>query len=238
MPSVIGTATSLLSSLLGGDENFGKVLGNYAGKFVDIFWKNQDFTHWLWFPSWLGLAVDGFSGGGGAVNKIMKRLLHNMINSPDFQKYLSLISMSLLRETFDFFQINNGQFFGQFIGKLITSLSAVICFSLPLSWWLNALYIWKKNERKKKLKVHNAVNVNYWGLWSNDNVDRTSVLSTRWHFAQTHRKSNCVRLTKNILIIALAVFIILITCMPKNETTQTKINKSLKGYGAFTQRLH
>lgn len=32
VPSVIGTGTALLASLLAGDENFGKVLGNYVGK--------------------------------------------------------------------------------------------------------------------------------------------------------------------------------------------------------------
>lgn len=32
VPSVIGSATSVLASLLAGDENFGKVLGNYVGK--------------------------------------------------------------------------------------------------------------------------------------------------------------------------------------------------------------
>lgn len=32
IPSVIGSGTALLSSLLAGEENFGKVLGNYVGK--------------------------------------------------------------------------------------------------------------------------------------------------------------------------------------------------------------
>lgn len=41
---MIGTGTGLLSGLLAGDDNFGKVLGTYVG-----------------------VAVDGFSGGGGAV---------------------------------------------------------------------------------------------------------------------------------------------------------------------------
>lgn len=45
VPSLISTATSLLSGLLGGDENFGAVLGGY-----------------------IGTAIDGLSGGGGAVN--------------------------------------------------------------------------------------------------------------------------------------------------------------------------
>lgn len=33
VPSTIGSATALLAGLLAGDENFGKVLGNYVGKF-------------------------------------------------------------------------------------------------------------------------------------------------------------------------------------------------------------
>ena len=45
VPGLISTGTSLISGLLGGDENFGKVLGGYVGT-----------------------AIDGLSGGGGAVN--------------------------------------------------------------------------------------------------------------------------------------------------------------------------
>lgn len=45
IPSLLSTGTSLLAGLLGGDENFGKVLGDYVG-----------------------IAVEGFSGGGGAVS--------------------------------------------------------------------------------------------------------------------------------------------------------------------------
>lgn len=64
IPLLISTGSSLIAGLLAGDENFGKVLGNY-----------------------IGLAVEGFSGGGGAVS--------------------------------------NGEFFGDFIGSLFSSLSAV-----------------------------------------------------------------------------------------------------------------
>ena len=35
VPSLISTGTSLLAGLLGGDENFGKVLGNYLGLAVE-----------------------------------------------------------------------------------------------------------------------------------------------------------------------------------------------------------
>lgn len=42
---LLGTGTSLIAGLLGGDENFGKVLGGYVGT-----------------------ALDGLSGGGGAVS--------------------------------------------------------------------------------------------------------------------------------------------------------------------------
>lgn len=45
IPSLLSTGTSLIAGLLGGDENFGKVLGSYVG-----------------------LAVEGLSGGGGAVS--------------------------------------------------------------------------------------------------------------------------------------------------------------------------
>lgn len=63
VPSLIGTATSLLSGLLAGDENFGKVLGTY-----------------------IGVAVDGFSGGGGAV--IFHLLLEGLSNKI-LKKYFS-----------------------------------------------------------------------------------------------------------------------------------------------------
>ncbi|KAJ6640284.1 hypothetical protein Bhyg_13034, partial [Pseudolycoriella hygida] len=63
VPSLLGTGTSLLAGLLAGDENFGKVLGTYVG-----------------------VAVDGLSGGGGAAL--------------------------------------NGQFFGQFLGTVLSQLSA------------------------------------------------------------------------------------------------------------------
>lgn len=67
---MIGSGTALLASLLAGDENFGKVLGNYAGKqsrkrIEDSF---SEFFHF--FVSKTGLAIDGFSGGGGAVNDL------------------------------------------------------------------------------------------------------------------------------------------------------------------------
>lgn len=74
----------------------------------------------------LGLAVDGLSGGGGAVNNMMRELLIKIFTLPGFRNYFSHISMKLIHESFDYFQINNGQFFGQFVGKLISSLSAVI----------------------------------------------------------------------------------------------------------------
>lgn len=46
VPSLISSGTSLLAGLLGGDENFGKVLGSY-----------------------IGLGIEGLSGGGGAVSR-------------------------------------------------------------------------------------------------------------------------------------------------------------------------
>lgn len=72
-----------------------------------------------------GLAIDGFSGGGGAVKKIMKKFLIKTMNSAAFKSYLAHIANILLRETIIYFQANNGQFFGQFVGKFISSLSAV-----------------------------------------------------------------------------------------------------------------
>lgn len=42
-----------------------------------------------------------------------------------FKNYLAHISNTLLRETIVYFQANNGQYFGQFVGKFVSSLSAV-----------------------------------------------------------------------------------------------------------------
>lgn len=82
IPSLLSTGTSLIAGLLGGDENFGKVLGSY-----------------------IGLAVEGLSGGGGAVS--------------NFFHSLQIITQSLT------LQDNNGAFFGNFVGTLFASLSAV-----------------------------------------------------------------------------------------------------------------
>lgn len=49
VPSIIATGTGLLAGLLAGDDNFGKVLGTYGV-----------------------VTIDGFSGGGGAVNFVMR----------------------------------------------------------------------------------------------------------------------------------------------------------------------
>lgn len=83
VPSLLSTGTSLIAGLLGGDENFGKVLGSY-----------------------IGIAVDGLSGGGGAVNIIYK-----------FRVWLHHVRI-LLKD-------NNGAFFGNFVGTLFAQLSAV-----------------------------------------------------------------------------------------------------------------
>lgn len=72
-----------------------------------------------------GIGLDGFSGGGGAVKKIMTKFLRKAMNSPAFKSYLAHISNILLCESIVYFQANNGQFLGQFIGKFISSLSAV-----------------------------------------------------------------------------------------------------------------
>lgn len=77
------------------------------------------------FVKHTGLGLDGFSGGGGAVKKIMKKVLNKAMNSTAFKSYLAHISNILLRESIVYFQANNGQFFGQFIGKFVSSLSAV-----------------------------------------------------------------------------------------------------------------
>lgn len=73
----------------------------------------------------IGIGLDGFSGGGGAVNNIMKQILAKATKSRAFKRYLKHISKILLDETIFYFQINNGQFFGQFIGQFLSSLSAV-----------------------------------------------------------------------------------------------------------------
>lgn len=68
----------------------------------------------------IGLAIDGFSGGGGAV--IIKMLLSHI----EFKINTLHMPKILLNKTIGYFQMNNGQFFGQFAGKFIASLSAVI----------------------------------------------------------------------------------------------------------------
>lgn len=55
---------------------------------------------------YIGIAVEGFSGGGGAV---VNRLL---------SAFKSI-------QIFNFIQDNNGIFFGNFLGTLLGSLSAV-----------------------------------------------------------------------------------------------------------------
>lgn len=73
--------------------------------------------------------MDGFSGGGGAVNskinKIAEKIIIKLIASPKLKGYLVHIRKTLIRETIDYFQVNNGQFVGQFLGTFIASLSAV-----------------------------------------------------------------------------------------------------------------
>lgn len=71
----MSTATSLISGLLAGDENFGKVLGGY-----------------------IGTAVDGLSGGGGAVRLIefnFENINYNFIKNR-FLMVSSLVSCSEL----------------------------------------------------------------------------------------------------------------------------------------------
>lgn len=60
VPSVISTSTALLAGLLAGEDNFGKVLGTYGA-----------------------LAIDSFSGGGGAVNFVMRHGLMTTWNGDE-----------------------------------------------------------------------------------------------------------------------------------------------------------
>lgn len=73
----------------------------------------------------LGIALDGVSGGGGAVKIITRKILTNAVHSPAFKRYMTFITNVLLRETIVYLQANNGQFLGQFVGKLVSALSAV-----------------------------------------------------------------------------------------------------------------
>ncbi|KAH8416542.1 hypothetical protein KR222_008301 [Zaprionus bogoriensis] len=82
--ALISTATSLLAGLLAGNKNFGTVLGQYVGT-----------------------ALDGLSGGGGAVS------------SGSLYGIKAESSLLLPR-----LQINNGQFLGNFLGTVLASLSA------------------------------------------------------------------------------------------------------------------
>lgn len=121
IPSVIGSGTALLSSLLAGEENFGKVLGNYVGKWLKLSIEIISLTFYLI----IGTAIDGFSGGGGAVMIKNLKSFKQLSNLPKFEKYVSHMTQVFMKESFNYFQANNGQFFGQFIGKFISSLSAV-----------------------------------------------------------------------------------------------------------------
>lgn len=89
MQGLIQTGTSLISGLLGGNKNFGLVLGQYVGT-----------------------ALDGLSGGGGAVGS---------------SNLFSWIS-SHFTCIYYFFQINNGQFIGNFLGTVLAALSAVFIY--------------------------------------------------------------------------------------------------------------
>ncbi|KAH8238358.1 hypothetical protein KR032_004917 [Drosophila birchii] len=82
---LIQTSTSLISGLLGGNKNFGLVLGKYVGT-----------------------ALDGLSGGGGAVRIIQEKYRKNN------NKYLYFV----------YFQIANGQFLGNFLGTVVAAASA------------------------------------------------------------------------------------------------------------------
>lgn len=122
--SVIGSATSLLASLLAGDENFGKILGMYLGE-----WVMNATTSANNLFCFSGTGLDGFSGGGGAVNTIndiIEKIILKIIKSPKLTGYLKHMRQTLINETIDYFQVNNGQFVGQFLGTFIASLSAVL----------------------------------------------------------------------------------------------------------------
>lgn len=83
---IIGSATALLASLLAGDDNFGKVLGAIVGKMIKsngIRWiafteqRENQFKYCSTFHT--GNAIDGFSGGGGAVNPKRIHSLEHLI---------------------------------------------------------------------------------------------------------------------------------------------------------------
>lgn len=69
----------------------------------------------------------GFSGGGGAVilNHKLKKMLSSLISLPKLENYVSHMTQMVINESLNYFQANNGQFFGQFVGKFISVLSAV-----------------------------------------------------------------------------------------------------------------
>lgn len=133
---LVGTGTALLASLIGGDENFGKVLGNIVG-----------------------LSIDGFSGGGGAVR---------------FQAVFSLsFRLFSFQKKHNFFclQANNGQFFGQFLGKFVSVLSAVnlkITFNqnengnhFRHNWaeWVTCFFVIRRGDFCFELKMKSMVKV-------------------------------------------------------------------------------
>lgn len=57
IPSLLSTGTSLIAGLLSGDENFGKVVASY-----------------------IGIAIEGITGGGGAVSFIFMYILFEILN--------------------------------------------------------------------------------------------------------------------------------------------------------------
>lgn len=63
---------------------------------------------------YVGTALDGLSGGGGAVG----------LSCPLPSVHLSSLSLSL--------QVNNGQFLGNFLGTVLAALSAVFIPFIPL----------------------------------------------------------------------------------------------------------
>lgn len=70
----------------------------------------------------LALGFDGFSGGGGAV---IRKIFKKITKLPRFNDFVSDIFSNLFYNYLDLFQINNGQFVGQLVGKVLASLSAV-----------------------------------------------------------------------------------------------------------------
>lgn len=79
-----------------------------------------------------GAGLEGLTGGG-AVNDMMQIASRRFLNSETSSDFMEHMKHILVKEALDYlvnkilhyFQENNGKFFGQIVGKFVSTLSAV-----------------------------------------------------------------------------------------------------------------